>query len=88
MGKIRDKTRMHSRERGRQITRLLARDGDTCVLCGLRLNRKVQDTRSPEYVTFDHVLPRSLGGLDILSNLRLVHQRCNLRRGATPPSDF
>ncbi|MEA5417769.1 HNH endonuclease signature motif containing protein [Spirulina sp. CCNP1310] len=40
---------------------------------------------SPERIsanrfTFDHVLPRSLGGLDELENLALACRRCNERR--------
>jgi len=56
------------------------RDGWTCQLCG--------DPTSREYIsgdpfspTLDHILPRSLGGGDDESNLRLTHAICNsLRR--------
>lgn len=29
----------------------------------------------------DHVLPKSLGGLDILGNLRFSHRSCNIQKG-------
>jgi len=31
--------------------------------------------------TFDHVVPRSLGGGENHKNLRLAHRRCNSKRG-------
>lgn len=74
--------RPHKRkERGLGITRLMARDGQTCGICGKPLNRKLADFESPEYVTFDHIVPVSSGGTDELNNLRLAHLSCNKRRG-------
>jgi 5-methylcytosine-specific restriction endonuclease McrA len=73
--------------RGRRITALLSRDGDRCHLCGEPLDRHVRDERSGDYITFDHVIPASKGGLTVLPNLRLAHQRCNLARGAKPLSE-
>lgn len=35
--------------------------------------------------TFDHIQPRSRGGLDVLSNLQLAHADCNKRKGNTGP---
>lgn len=59
---------------GRLAARLtaltLAVKGDRCHLCGLR-----------GATTADHVLPRSLGGLDDLDNLEPAHQACNSARG-------
>lgn len=49
----------------------LAEYGDTCHLC-LR----------PGATTADHLIPRSLGGLDTLDNLRPAHKLCNSRRQA------
>lgn len=62
---------------------LVDRDGDRCGIC----NRKVDITlksgtrgsrRGP---SVDHIVPRSLGGSDDLSNLRLAHWGCNQKRG-------
>jgi len=32
----------------------------------------------------DHVVPLSRGGLDVESNMQLVHSNCNLRKGRGP----
>lgn len=62
---------------------LVDRDGDRCGIC----NRKVDITlrsgtsgsrRGP---SIDHIIPRSHGGTDDLSNLRLAHWGCNQKRG-------
>lgn len=54
-----------------QLTALtLATFGTTCHLCG-----------RPGATTADHLIPRSLGGLDELDNLRPAHQSCNSARG-------
>lgn len=70
-----------SKRRGMNITKLMARDGMYCKLCGQPLDRHIKDDRSPDYVTFDHIVPSSAGGLDDLSNLQLAHQSCNQARG-------
>ncbi len=80
MGKTRRPT--HQKERGLRITALMARDGMDCGLCGEKLDRRVKDENSYEYVTFDHIEPLSKGGLDIVTNIRLTHQLCNNRRGS------
>lgn len=36
----------------------------------------------PDHPTLDHVVPRSLRGVNALTNLLLAHSRCNHRRGA------
>lgn len=59
---------------------LRKRDGDTCYICGERVNLCLNDRHDPKYASIDHVLPISLGGKDNLSNLKLVHQRCNNER--------
>lgn len=62
----------------------MARDGTNCTLCGEPLDRRLRDENHPLYITFDHITPRSHGGLDKLSNLRLAHQQCNNTRGCDP----
>lgn len=65
------------RMRRNKIAALLARDGDRCWICGQKLG---------DNVTFDHYIPRSKGGVNALSNLRLAHRKCNhKRRDADPP---
>ncbi len=35
----------------------------------------------PDYPAIDHIVPKSVGGSDDLSNLRTAHHRCNTERG-------
>jgi 5-methylcytosine-specific restriction endonuclease McrA len=37
----------------------------------------------PKRATFDHIHPKSRGGGNEPTNLRLAHKRCNERRGST-----
>lgn len=74
----------HRKWRGQRVTALMARDGTKCALCGEELDRRIRDPRHPRYVTFDHIRPRSTGGLDVVSNLQLAHRRCNELRGCDP----
>jgi 5-methylcytosine-specific restriction endonuclease McrA len=41
---------------------------------------------SPQYATFDHLIPKVEGGANAQSNLRLAHQSCNQLRSALPAS--
>lgn len=51
-------------------------DGDrTCPGC----NREIEKF---EDATLDHIIPRSKGGRTRLANLRLMHKRCNSRKGS------
>jgi 5-methylcytosine-specific restriction endonuclease McrA len=77
--------RMFNRKRrGHRITFLMSRDGANCSICHDLLDRHIHDYHDPRYITFDHVVPRSDGGLDHLTNLRLAHQQCNNERGNDP----
>ena len=73
--------------RGLNITKLMARDGDRCAICREPLNRKIKDRYDPFYVTFDHRVPVSAGGLSTLDNLQLAHRFCNQERGNAPWTD-
>lgn len=85
MGKVRG--HWHRRERWRLVTRLMARDGENCTICGEPLDRTVQDPHHDRYITFDHITPRSAGGNDDFHNKRLAHQLCNSQRGNDPILD-
>ena len=63
------------------------RDGWDCWLCWQPVPRPGKwdpDNQDPLYPSVDHMIPLSLGGLDVMDNLRLAHWRCNsLRSNAT-----
>jgi HNH endonuclease len=50
------------------------RFGGACAYCGC----------VPRFLTLDHVVARSQGGLDVKSNLAAVCQRCNKSKGSRP----
>lgn len=58
------------------LPKLRLRDGSGCGLCGKPLPAK--DGRD---IHMDHIVPVSRGGGDDMANLRLVHDKCNLKRG-------
>lgn len=60
-------SRKHIRDALRQ------RDGDTCWYCGCFVEGEG---------TVEHLIPRSAGGLNAMSNLVLAHQLCNQRAGS------
>lgn len=66
--------------RRRRIERIRERDGALCWLCGRALDWTLRKGRYPG-ITLDHVVPRSLGGTGVLSNLKLAHRICNTVRG-------
>jgi hypothetical protein len=82
MGKVRGM--FHRKWRGLCITKLQARDGVNCTICHGPLDRHIKNLRDSRYITFDHIVPRSKGGLDDLRNLRLAHYGCNQVRGNDP----
>ncbi len=55
---------------------LFLRDGFECVYCG-----------SPNELTFDHVVPRRLGGKTSWTNIAAACSKCNLRKGGRLPKD-
>lgn len=58
------------------------RDGDHCGICLLTIDFQLSSgpRGSDDGASIDHIQPRSLGGGDELSNLRLTHWRCNRKR--------
>ena len=55
------------------------RDGFSCQYCGLRL--------PSGGLTFDHVVPRSRGGLSSWENVVAACSPCNLRKGSLTPAE-
>lgn len=68
---------LYVRWRKRLITKLMARDGCNCRLCGKILDRKISNPNSSEYITLDHIKPLSKGGEDNFQNIQLAHNKCN-----------
>lgn len=63
---------------------LVRRQGGLCALCGHRFAEEgelSEELQIKYAATFDHVIPRSQGGTDDLTNFQLVHAACNLARG-------
>ena len=56
---------------------IYARDRYTCQYCG--------DKKPIAELTYDHVVPRALGGKTEWSNIVTACQDCNLRKGARTP---
>lgn len=69
-------TRASQKRVRRLLPHLIARNGNLCALCGVSLPSSITpDTH------VDHIVPRSKGGGDVVSNLQAVHAACNLRKG-------
>lgn len=63
--------------------RVYKRDGYRCVDCGLH-----RDELPPGVaLTLDHIIPRSKGGSNKMSNLQTMCRPCNNRKGDAMPED-
>lgn len=62
----------HSSQARRAKPALIRRDGNQCSICGETADLHV-----------DHIVPRMMGGSDLLDNLQLLCKRCNLHKGAS-----
>lgn len=77
------------------IDALRARDGDKCAYpeCGNRMDFSI--TEGPLEVTIDHWIPQHFGKSEgwtyeqiwDLSNLRLMHKKCNAKKGDRVPDE-
>jgi 5-methylcytosine-specific restriction endonuclease McrA len=63
---------MTPRAKRNRKERLIERDGPYCKLCGTR--------RAPTDLNIDHITPKSEGGSNNISNLRLACYPCNYGR--------
>ena len=55
------------------------RDRGKCVCCGVDLSG-ILDCEDEATVHFDHIIPLHEGGLNDVSNIQLLCQRCNLKK--------
>lgn len=63
---------------------LFKRYAGICALCGAPMSHPGSvygRATMGQFPTLDHIHPKALGGSNDLSNLRLVHQGCNVIRG-------
>jgi len=67
-----------------EITRLAMRDGWECRYCAVRLG--MDDDR--ERPTVDHVIPRSRGGSNDMTNKVLCCRSCNSRKSTRTPDEW
>lgn len=50
-----------------------------CCYCGVRMMGVTND--DPTFATFEHVVPRSRGGTNLMANLVVACRQCNHERG-------
>lgn len=64
------------------ILDLVERDGHICTICKneLHILEDVEHFFYANKLSFDHIVPRRLGGEDIISNLQLAHSACNIKK--------
>lgn len=72
--------RKNGNKRNKQRKILMARY-DECPLCGLPLDKTLTNHLDPMYPVIDEIIPISRGGILELSNMQLVHRRCNAIKG-------
>lgn len=70
-----------------RLQRIHTRDDGVCHLCGGEVaypSRRRPEVFTKRYATLDHVVPKSQGGRNDDSNLRLAHWACNQLRDDGP----
>jgi hypothetical protein len=83
--------------RAELISAMRARDGDMCQYpdCHEALDFSITDDDSPLFVTIDHWIPQFHGKAEgwtveeiwALSNLKLMHKKCNAKKGDRIPNE-
>lgn len=66
--------------RKEKVQTIIDRDGPECFLCKEPFSKK-------QPMTLDHWIPRSAGGTDEISNLRIAHRKCNTLKSDLIPVD-
>lgn len=64
-----------------QKSHLIKKYGNICSVCEEPFLNKKE-------ITIDHVIPESKGGLDVIENMKLAHDRCNQLKGNMTPEEF
>lgn len=72
-----------SRRRRKIFAALRERHGGACHWCGKPMSFETSD--DPRSATIEHVVPKSEGGANEQSNLRLAHKLCNGDRSKPTP---
>lgn len=80
---------MSSKDRAVKRQELVARDGGQCFYCDKDLVMPVgAGHQNHNAATLDHIIPRSKGGSNRLTNLVLACQSCNDLRADMPVAEF
>jgi 5-methylcytosine-specific restriction endonuclease McrA len=69
---------INSKVKNRMRLRLIDMYGAVCAICHEPGN--TTDPTDRNYLTIDHILPRSRGGRTAFANFRLAHRRCNSKK--------
>lgn len=73
-----------STARQRRRVRLFYDQKGLCHWCKKQMSLQKQHPPRPDYATFEHLLPRSMGGKSGYHNVVLACHSCNARRGNSP----
>ena len=65
---------------------IFERDGYICGLCGKRVSRTLRFPH-PRSASLDHILPASLGGAHVRSNVQCAHLGCNSAKNNRPQGE-
>ena len=73
--------RNKSKTRRWQRNHLICKFGNKCAICELPFS-------TMKDITFDHIIPISKGGDDLLENYQLAHYHCNQIKNDMTPEEF
>jgi hypothetical protein len=80
---------MISNYRQRLIEALIARDGEHCRYCKIKVRRNwMLDNRYDHDATVDHVIPKAKGGRNHMENYALACRKCNHTKGDRSVEEF